>query len=747
MRNTSSVSRRNLLKASGLMVVGFGMGSSAGRAQISIGSVSPQIAGPTAANSELDSWIAIRADNTATLYFGRGEFGQGTLTSMLMIAAEELDLTMRQVSAHPLDTTVTRDQGMQVSSSSIEGAAPSLRAAAAEARQALLQLAATRLGTTEDKLRVSAGVVSVVDKPGRSVTYGELLGDNRFNIKVSGTARLKSRKSYELVGTRVARVDIPDKISGRYEYMQYVRVPGMLHGRIVRPQGQGALGAGAKIKSIDEASIAEIPGAQIVRKGDFLGVVAPNEWHAVKAASKLKVVWDMPPALSGSDRIHERLKAGTADLKTIDEAGDPNVAFAAAAHQASGTFKSPYESHAPFAPNCAIADVSADAAEIICSTQTLYPARGALAKLLNMKPEQVRVRYAESSGTYGHSCYDDVAQAAALLSQGVGKPVRVQFSRGDEHGWDSYGQAHLAEVRAGADATGQIVSFEYHGWQHGWNFAMETSTELALNAKVPAPYLSAAAQVNKINTAGMYEIANKRLISHNVAGLDGYLKASFLRSPLDLSISFASEQIIDELAFRAALDPAEFRRRNITNPRWRGVLDAVTKAADWHPRVAAARKAGDVVSGVGVALGTHWASYGAAVAEVDVNRKTGVITVRKLFGAIDAGAIVNPAAVEQQVEGMMIQATSRILHEEVQFDESNVTSLDWFSYPILRFSETPTTTAVVVSRPDEPSLGAGEEVLAAAGAAIANAFFDATGVRLHERPITPERVMAALKPA
>jgi nicotinate dehydrogenase subunit B len=439
------------------------------------------------------------------------------------------------------------------------------------------------------------------------------------------------------------------------------------------------------------------------------------------------------------------MKASKTIDKTVIDVGDAGAALSSAAHTVSASFKSPYEAHAPFAPNCAVADVRADSAEIICATQNLFPTRAALARVLKMPVEQVRVRYVESSGTFGHSCYDDAAQAAAILSQAAGKPVRVQFTRGDELGWDHYGPAHLAEVRAAADANGKIVGYEYHGWQHGWNFVVEATEELALNAKIPPLALPDAAHVNKSNAGAMYDIPNRRLISHAVPGLEGYLKGSYLRSPLDLSISFASEQVIDELAFRAKQDPVEFRKRNISDPRWMGVLDAVAKASNWRAHVAGDRKSGDIVTGTGVALGTHFVSYGAAVAEIEVNRKTGEIRVLHVYGALDAGLIVNPASVEHQIEGQLIQATSRILHEEVRFNETNVTSLDWSSYPILRFDEAPVVTPIVISHPDKPSTGAGEEVLAAGGAAIANAFFDATGIRMHERPMTPERVFAALK--
>ena len=742
MTKTATVSRRELLAAGGAMVVSFGIPANA---QIRTGSFVPYIVGPSAMNTELDSWLTIHANNTATLLFGRAEFGQGTVTGMMQIAAEELDLEMAQVSAARLDTSVTRNQGNQVSSSSIEGAAPSLRAAAAEARQALLKMAGERLNAPLDALRVSGGVVTATTRPGSKVTYGELIGDKRFSLKVTGTAPEKPVSSYRLVGSRVPRIDIPPKMRGTYEYIQHIRVPDMLHGRVVRPAGQAALGAAVKLKSVDESSIAGIAGVQLVRKGRFLGVVAADEWSAVKAAAQLKVEWEIPQALSGTKQIHEKLRSAQTTDRAVHESGDVATAMANAPYTVAAWFKSPYEAHAPFAPNCALADVRADSADVYSSTQRLFWLRGALARVLKLQPEQVRVRYVELSGTFGHSGYDDAATAAAVLSQAIGKPVRVQFSRGDEHGWDNFGPAHLAEVRAAADANGRLIGFEYHGWQHGWNFVVEPSEELALDAKIPDPVTAPAAGVNNNTAGGVYNIPNRRVINHTVNGLEGYLKGSFLRSPLDLSISFASEQVIDELAYLAKLDPVEFRRKNISDPRWHGVLDAVLTASKWRARVAGQRKSDDLVRGTGVALGTHFQSYGAAIAEIEVNRRTGEIRVLHVYAALDPGLVVNPLSVEQQIEGQIIQATSRILHEEVDFDRTGVKSVDWASYPILRFEEAPAVTPIVVSRPDQISTGAGEEVLAATGAAIANAFFDATGVRMRERPMRPERVLAALK--
>jgi CO/xanthine dehydrogenase Mo-binding subunit len=367
---------------------------------------------------------------------------------------------------------------------------------------------------------------------------------------------------------------------------------------------------------VDESSISKIPGVQLVRKGRFLGVVAADEWSAVKAAAQLKVEWEIPQALPGVKQLHEKMRSAKTNDRVVHESGDVATAIANAPHKVSASFKSPYEAHAPFAPNCAVADVRADSADVYCSTQRLFWLRGALARVLKLQPEQVRVRYVESSGTFGHSGYDDVATAAALLSQAVGKPVRVQFSRADEHGWDNFGPAHLAEIRAAASADGRLVALEYSGWQHGWNFVVEPSEELALDAKIPDPVTVPAAGINNLTAGGVYSIPNRRVINHTVNGLEGYLKGSFLRSPLDLSISFASEQAIDELAHQAKLDPVEFRRKNVTDPRWHGVLDAVLAASKWTPRLTGEKKSGDVVQGTGVALGTHFQSYGASIAEI-----------------------------------------------------------------------------------------------------------------------------------
>ncbi len=733
-------SRRDLLKGGGALIVGFSLAG----VPLAASAARGDVAGPPDPNA-IDTWIAVHADNTATVYFGKCELGQGNTTGMLQIAAEELDLAMGQISAARLDTHVTPNQGATSSSSSIERGGPQLRAAAAEARRALLLLASRRLGVQINSLVVNDGVVSV-DGEGsfRAVKYGDLLGDKPFNIKFTGTAPQKPPHRYKLVGTRALRVDLPDKMSGRYELVHHLRVPNMLHGRVVLPRGQRAFGAGAKPLSIDEGSIKHIATARVVRKGDFVGVLAENEWDAVKAAQALKVTWQEGPALPGNANLFTQMRSQKTTDTVIASRGDVAKGFAGAAHERSSAYFCPYQGHLPFGPNCALADVRPDGALVKSSTQDVYNARDMLARVLGMPPEKVRVQYYEGSGTFGRSCYEDAAQAAAIMSQAVGRPVRVQYMRWDEHGWDNYGPAHLAEVRAAVDAEGKLVAYEYHGWQHGWTV---TSTIQDISLQKPGVERtsgSASITVNPMSTGSMYVVPNRRVISHAVP-MEGYLRGAALRSPLDLSFAFASEQTIDELAHALKMDPFEFRRRNIGDKRWLGVLEAAAKAADWKPRVMASSLSNaEVVRGRGIGLGTHHVSYGAAVADIEVNRRTGVIVATHLYGALDCGLAVNPALVETQIVGQMIQSVSRVLKEEVLFDNRGVTSLDWESYPVLRFAEHPAVTPVVVQRIDEPATGAGEEVMGATVAAVANAFFDATGARLRQYPMTPERVLAAL---
>jgi nicotinate dehydrogenase subunit B len=736
-----TLARRDLLKG-GALVIGFALG---GRALA-------QAPGPgqppaTPDPGQVDTWLAIHPDTTATLFLGFVELGQGTTTALPQVAAEELDLDLGQIRVASAETNVTPNQGGTYSSASIFRGSPQVRAAAAEARQALLQMASAKLNAPVGQLVVASGVVSVAGAPGRKVSYGELIGDKRFELKVTGKAPVKSPETYRLVGRPARRKDIPAKVSGQYGYIQHERLDGMLHARVVRPRGQRAYGAGAKVISVDEASISSIPGARVARRGDFLAVVAPREWDAVKAARQLKVVWDDAPTLPAQAKLHDQMRAEKTTDTVVLERGDSAAALAGAvqsgAMSVSMTCEGPYQAHAPFAPNCALADVRADGALVICTSQDIYNLRRELAPILGLPEAKIRVQFKDASGTYGHSCYDDVGQAAAITSQIVGRPVRLQFMRWDEHGWDTYGPAHLGEVRVAAGADGKITGYEYQGWQHNWS-QVETSQQLAMGTPATEWPTFPSQQVATGTCGGQYAIPNIKLVNHHVPG-QGYLRGAWLRSPLDLSFAFTSEQAVDQLAYKLGLDPYEFRRRNIADERWLGVLDAAAKAANWTPRRAAsALSDAPVVSGRGIGLGTHLQSWGGAVAEIEVDKTSGRVRIKHLYGAIDAGLVVNPGNVESQITGQLVQTASRMLFEEVRFDEHGVTSLDWQGYPVIRFEDCPEVTPVVVQRLNEKSLGAGEETMAAGAAAIANAFFDATGRRMTRYPLTPDRVRAAL---
>jgi CO/xanthine dehydrogenase Mo-binding subunit len=728
--------RRELLKAGGALVVGFNFLPIAARAQ------APRPPGPDL--QQVDSWIAIHADNTATIYIGFAELGQGCSTALLQVAADELDLGMDQVGTVGLATDVTPNQGGTYSSRAIRFGQPQVQRAAAEARQHLLALASQRLQVPVAQLRVENGLVSAGADTATFTTYGELIGDRQFNLAFTGTAPLKTPAQYKLVAQPVRRKDIPLKAAGTYRYMQHQRLPGMLHGRIVRPRGQGAYRDGVQVVSVNAASIGGILGARVLRKGNFVGVVAEREWDAVRAAQQLEVEWMQPASLPGSAGLYAQMAAAPTTDRIAREDGDVAV-YANASVKTEFAANLPYQAHVPFAPNCALADVGADSALVLCSTQDIYGTRNNIAGLLGLDAAQVRVQYVEGSGTFGHSCWDDAAQAAAIMSQLAGQPVRVQFMRWDEHGWDTYGPAHIGKVKAAAGSDGKLLSYEYEGWQHHWSL-IETTLQTANGVAAAEWPAMAAQQINPLVLGGQYRIPNVRLLNHHVDGRD-YLKGAWLRSPLDLAMAFVSEQAIDDLAYQLGIDPFEFRRSNIRDERWLGVLEGAASAADWQPRRAGAASMGsseDIVPGRGIGLGTHLASWGGAVAEIEVNRRTGAVRIVHLYGAIDAGLVVNPSNVENQIVGQLVQTASRMLHEQVTFNTTNVTSLDWNSYPILRFADCPAVTPVIVQRLNEAPLGAGEEVMAAAAAAIANAFFDATRRRMRTFPFTPERVLAAL---
>jgi nicotinate dehydrogenase subunit B len=747
------LSRTSFLKGAGGLIVSFGVaGALTGKAGAdkAITSVLP---------TSLDGWIIVHPDNTVTVMAGKVEYGQGTTTGLRQVAAEELNIAVDQIRWVRPQTGVTPDQGGTYGSNGTTTGSPGIRAAAAYAAQTLLGLAATQLGVPLSSLSVSNGVVS---GGGKSVKYGDLLGGKLFNVTLPttslnpGVAPAKPIGQYSVVGTRVPRVDIPDKVTGAFTYMHNVRVPGMLHGRVVRPRGQAAYGSGAKVLSVDSGSIKHLPNVQIVRKNDFIGVVAPHEYDAIQAAAQLKVKWADPATpLPGSGNIWKQMRAQDAAGQTLNavraNAGDVGAGLASAAKTISATYQIDYQTHGPIGPSCAVADVKPGSAFVMSSTQWTYQTRYAMSITLGMPESQITVQYWDGGGTFGASGYDDVACAAALMSQAVGKPVRAQLMRWDEHGYDTYGPAVVADVRAGIDANGKIVAYDHVAWAHpyvpyGGTGAQQTSRELS-GVPIPTADIGVNGSVDTAQ-ATRYVIPNFRVTSKSVNPLNGYLMTSFLRLPMGPQNTFMAEQTIDDLAHLANMDPFAFRRLNMdgtsaNGARMGAVLDALAQTSGWKAKVAAsAVSKADVVSGRGLALSAN--GLQGAVADVAVNRKSGKIVVKHIYAVQDPGLVVNPASVENQIIGNQIMGTSRAIVEGVRFGKSRVTSIDWATYPILRFKEHPGVTPVVIVRNDQPMAGAGEATHGPTAAAIANAFFDATGVRIRQMPMTPPRVKQVL---
>ena len=755
------LSRLTFLKGGGTLVLGLGLASlpQAAHAANHPQAASPRhtgaTPGPTDA-TQIDSYLEINPDNSATLYTGWVELGQGTPTGLRMIAAEELRMAYDQVHLAQVDTNTSLSAATVGSSSTLTAMrATSLRGAAAGARQLLLTLASARLGVSVGQLTVAKGIVA---GGGKSVTYADLSGGSLLGSTIATVgAPLTPPSDYRVIGTRVPRQDIPGIVTGTGTYIQNVRVPGMLHGRVVRPPGQAALTQGAPLAHVDPASIAHIAGARVVRVGNFLGVVAPLEWSAIQAAAELKVRWaDTPPLLPGDRGLDTALRDPRKLFSDGVEVGvgDVGAGLASAVTVVSRSYRAAYQMHAALGPNCAVADVSPAGTVVLCASQIPYATRGAVINALNVSqpgtygPANVRVQVFPASGTYGHSAYDDATISAALLSQAVGKPVRVQFMRWDEHGWDQFGPAHAIDLTAGVDANGKIVGYDFTAWLHGWTQSIETAAELA---GVPLPATPPLQNADTVSSGSFYAIPNRRVTSKRVNGYAGFMKGTYLRAPQAPQSLFAAESMIDELAHAAGMDPIAFRINNIDatqvngNARWIGVLQAVAQAAGWVPHLAASRLGhGPTLSGRGVAMGGFAGSFPAVVADVTVDTRTGKITATHLYAAQDAGTTVNPASVENQMSGCLVQGCSRALLEEVRFTRERQTSLDWVSYPILRFKDAPKVTTVVVQRTDQPSTGSGEPTTAAVAAAIANAFFDATGERLFQLPMTPAYVRGVL---
>jgi CO/xanthine dehydrogenase Mo-binding subunit len=754
---TSSISRRQFLKSTGALVVGFNLFTPAGKvfaqfAKLPSGDIDP---------TSLDSWLAITPDGLVTFYTSKVEIGTGTITALAQIVAEELDVPMARIKMDSGDTSRTIEQGSTVGSRSIERAGPQVRQAAAAARQELLKLGAARLGVSDARLGVVDGVVSVIGDPAKKITYGQLIGGKRFNTKITATGtgwdmkvapevKAKDPKTYKIVGRPVKRFEIPAKVTGEHSYIHDVRIPGMLHGRVVRPPV-----INTEPLNIDQDSIRGIPGVvMIMREGKFVGVIAKTEWAAIKAARALKVTWSKPTSKvpATPDALFAYLK-NTKPARTLKPVAKGNVA--SALNQGKKTYQAayrwPFQMHGMIGPSCSIAEVKGDKATIWSGPQGPFRTRGTVAKLLGLKEQNVRVVYHEASGSYGRMSTDDGAEDAALMSRAVGAPVRVQWSRQDEHGWEPKGPAQLDEAKAAVDGEGKIIAWDFADYGQPWTAS--GSTPLLASLQIGLTPNNPGGPNGTQSSGEIYAITNQTILCHHINWHFPEpipLRTSNLRAPGDIARCFASECFLDEIAADLKVDPADFRMRHLAdNKRAAECLKAAADKAGWQKRPSPApASSGNIATGRGVAVTQRANTYIAIVAEVEVNKTTGQVAVKRLVCSHDCGLMINPDGVMNQVEGNVIQGVSRAMYEEVKFDTNGaVTSVDWATYPILKFPDLPDLEIVLINRPEMAPLGAGEGATIPPAAAIANAIYDAVGVRLREGPFTPNRVLAEMKKA
>jgi CO/xanthine dehydrogenase Mo-binding subunit len=780
----NAISRRDFAAGLGGITLAFTLAPRLAGAQQPAAQQPARLPGSLAGNRMLDAWIRIGTDGNATVCTGKVELGQGIVTALAQIAAEELDLPLERVQLISGDTERTPNEGVTAGSQSTENSGTALRLAGAQVRAILLELAAKRLGADAAALSVTEGVVAAPD--GRKLSYAELAAAADLHREATGQARPKPASAHRIVGKPIARRDIPAKISGGVAYVQDLRLPGMLHGRIVRPPGYGAklegfdlarikavrdgtlvgwiaeremlqsriarpLGDGAKLEGLDEARLkAMLPGVvAVVRDGSFLGVIAEREEQAIKASLVLaeSARWTAGPPLPDEAQIYDHLLALATEDKVVNE---KQAALPDGVKVIEATYRKPYMAHAAIGPSCAVAQLSDGKMTVWTHSQGVFPLRGNLSMALKMRPENIRCIHAEGSGCYGHNAADDVALDAALLARAAaGRPVRVQWMRADEFLWEPFGPAMVMKVRAALSPAGRIADWNYELWSNthstrpsepGGNNLLASWYLAEPQRPAPPRMLPQPAGGGDRNAVPLYDFPRQRITNHLIKDMP--LRVSALRTLGAYANVFATESFMDELALLANADPVAFRLAHLKDTRARSVIEAVAKKAGWKPD---ARGDGSRGRGIGFAKYKNLATYVAVIADVEIDRVSGRIGVPRIYAAVDAGQIVNPDGLENQIEGGIVQSMSWTLKEEVKFDSNEISTRDWATYPILTMPEVPSVEIELIDRPDERSLGAGEASQGPAAAAIANAFAAATGKRLRDLPLTPARVKAVLK--
>ena len=698
------------------------------------------------AKNQFETFIRITADGSVTAFNGHVDLGTGIRTALGQIVAEELDVSFARVVVVLGDTSWVPNQGATIASETIQITAVPLRKAAAQARQFLIARAAERLELPIEELTIEDGLIRGHN---RSISYGELIGDDSIRLELAEDVAVKSTDAYRIVGQSVPRVDLPAKATGEFAYVHDIRVPGMLHGRVVRPPYAGVDGGdfvGTSLLDVDESSVRDIPGlVAVVRIADFVGVVAEREENAIKAAAQLKLTWKRVPTLPDLQDIEKALRANPSTPRTLIDKGDVDAALKEAAKPIDRSYIWPYQMHASIGPSCSVAEFREDQVRVWSGTQNPHVLRADLALLLKRPESEIEIIRMEAAGCYGRNCADDVSADAVLLSRAIGRPVRVQLSREQEHIWEPKGTAQLIDVKGGLDAEGGVAGYDF-ATRYPSNGA-PTLALLLTGAISSTPLVS---EMGDRTAIPPYDYDNLRVVAHDMPPI---MRASWFRGVSALPNTFAHESYIDELASEAKVDPIEYRLRYLKDPRAIDLVNAVAERGGWKPRPVRQDKDGDVVQGRGFAYALYvhskFPGYGAAwsawIADVEVNKASGDVSVTRVIAGQDSGLMINPDGVRYQIEGNVIQSTSRALMEEVSLSGPKVASREWGAYPIIKFPQLPEIDVLMLPRLDQPPLGVGESASVPSAAAIANAIFDATGVRFREPPFTPERILAGLR--
>jgi nicotinate dehydrogenase subunit B len=736
------LNRRGVLAGGGALVLSFSLGNAFAQDQSAApASPPPSPPGSLKGAPYLDSWIRIDADGGITVFTGKAELGQGFRTAAQQIAAEELNVSFASLKLVTADTGRTANEGYTSGSNSMKESGTAIQHAAAQVRALLIAEAARRLELPAETLNTENGAVIAPD--GRRLGYGDLVAGEMLHVQAQATSKLKNPAAYQIMGQPVPRVDIPAKVTGGAAYVQDMRLPGMVHARVVRPPGYGA-----ELIACDPAVVEKMPGViKIVRDGNFLAVVATREYQAVKAMHALSAAtkWRETARLPKQDNLRDVLTGLPSKDSTIFKQNGPS---ASGTRTIEATFTRPYQAHASIGPSCAVAQSVDGTMTVWTHTQGVYPDRQGIAEMLRVPPASVRLIHVEGSGCYGHNGADDAAADAALVARALpGVPVRVQWMREQEHAWEPFGPAMVTRLKASLDGNGAIVDWNFDVWSNTHSMrpggagsmlaAQHIAQPFALPAPKPLPLPEGGGDRNAIP---IYKFPNATVVHHFIEAMP--LRISAMRALGAYHNVFSIESFMDELAIAAGADPVEFRLKHLNDVRGREIIEKAAQAFGWQRGQKAPPDRG---YGFAFARYKNLAAYCAIASEIEVNRQTGRPRLVRAVAAVDSGQVVNPDGLINQIEGAILQSMSWTLYERVTFDDTRITSIDWQTYPILRFDAVPDSVDVhIINRPGQPFLGSGETGQGPAAASIANAIADATGKRLRDLPLTRKRIKEAI---